>query len=197
VTKGERTREAILARAIEVFNVQGFSGTSLHDLMQATGLQKGGIYNHFNSKEQLAVEAFDYAFAHISERMVDYLKGTKNGLARLTAIVQFFADYFEHPPVKGGCILLNTAIESDDTQPVLRERVLHAMDMWRDLIRRTVQKGIHYGDIRPEVDPDSMATLVIATLEGAMMLTKLYNDSTHLRRAVEHLLDYIQHQVKQ
>src|SRR5208283_5028756 len=62
MTKGEQTRREIVRKAAPLFNQKGFAGTSLADLMDATGLQKGGIYRHFSSKEELAAEAFDYAW---------------------------------------------------------------------------------------------------------------------------------------
>jgi TetR/AcrR family transcriptional repressor of nem operon len=62
MTKGEQTRRRIVAAAAPIFNQHGYEGSSLNDLMQATGLKKGGIYRHFSSKEALAVEAFDYTW---------------------------------------------------------------------------------------------------------------------------------------
>ena len=59
--KGERTRQEIIRRAAPVFNQKGYDGAALSDLMGATGLEKGGIYRHFASKQALAAEAFDYA----------------------------------------------------------------------------------------------------------------------------------------
>ena len=60
-TKGMQTRQRIVELAAPVFNRQGYVGASMRDLVDATGLEKGGIYNHFGSKEQLALEAYDYA----------------------------------------------------------------------------------------------------------------------------------------
>ena len=194
--KGERTREIILGHAAELFNIQGYSGSSLTDVMQATGLQKGGIYRHFVSKERLALEAFDYAFDLVKQRMTEALKGKRDPLERLYAILHFFDDYVETPPVKGGCIVLNTAIESDDANPALRERARQAMDEWRTLIWRTVARGIERGQMRPDIDPDEVATLIIGTIEGALMISKLYGDEIPMKRAINHLLQYIQTNVK-
>ncbi len=196
MTKGETTREGILEKAIELFNVYGYSGTSLADIMQATSLQKGGIYNHFSSKEALAVAAFDFAFERVSERMMQSLKEKRAPMDRLLGIIEFFHTYFEDPPIKGGCILLNTAVESDDAYPMLRERARRAMNLWRDLIRKTVERGIAQGVMRPTTDPDTVATLIIGTLEGALMMTKLFDDPLPLQRAVEHLLTYVDSTVK-
>src|SRR5271168_901917 len=62
MTKGEQTRRKIVAAAAPIFNQHGYEGSSLADLMAATGLKKGGIYRHFSSKEKLAAEAFDYTW---------------------------------------------------------------------------------------------------------------------------------------
>ena len=62
MTKGEQTRQRLVAEAAGLFNRQGYEGSSMQDIMQATGLQKGGIYRHFGTKEELAQEAFDYAW---------------------------------------------------------------------------------------------------------------------------------------
>ena len=60
--KGEETRHEIIRKAAPIFNQKGYEGAALSDLMEATGLEKGGIYRHFDSKQQLAAEAFDYAW---------------------------------------------------------------------------------------------------------------------------------------
>jgi AcrR family transcriptional regulator len=190
--KGERTRTTILARAIELFNTQGYAASSLSDLMRVTGLQKGGIYNHFASKEELALQAFDYAFGAVSKLMWNAVRHKSNPLERLWTILGFFRDYFEAPPFKGGCILLNTAIESDDAEPALRERARRGMDLWRKLIRQTVERGIEQGLLRATVSAEEVASIMISTLEGAYMLTRLYGDSTHLHRAIDHLHGYIE-----
>jgi AcrR family transcriptional regulator len=194
--KGEITKEIILERAAELFNVQGYAGFSVYDVMKATGLQKGGIYNHFESKENLALEAFDYAFDLVQKRMAEALQGKRDPLERLFGIIKFFEGYLENPPLKGGCIVLNTAIESDDTNSALRERARQAMEIWRTYIQRTVKKGIDQGRMRLNVDPDTVATLIIATVEGALMLSKLYDDGVHIQRAIDHLVHYVETSVK-
>ncbi len=196
MSKGEQTREMILARAAQLFSRQGYFGSSLSDIMHETGLEKGGIYNHFASKEHLALEAFDYSVDLVSQRTRLALAGKVNAIDRLLAIITVFQGLIEDPPLVGGCPILNTAIEADDAQPALRDRARNAMDNWRTTIHRIVQKGIARQEIRPEVDADVLATLLIATLEGAIMLSKLYGDMVHIHRAVDHLTSYINTNVR-
>ena len=185
--KGEQTKERILAQAAVLFNRQGFAGSSMADVMEATGLRKGGIYRHFESKEALALEAFDHAVGLVRARMVARLQGRTHAVERLRAIVGVFREYAVDPPVPGGCPVMNTAIETDDGNPELRARARAVMDEWRTSIRRTVEKGVERGELRPGVDADALASVVIALLEGGIMMSKLYRDPAHLLRAVEHL----------
>ncbi len=95
-------------------------------------------------------------------------------------------------PLVGGCPLLNTSVEADDAHPALRDRTRQAMSRWRKWIRLTVTQGNTDGEIRPETDGDILATVIISTVEGAVMLSKLYDDPIHMHRAVDHLARYIE-----
>jgi TetR/AcrR family transcriptional regulator, transcriptional repressor for nem operon len=191
MSKAQETRENIIKQAAELFNQKGYAGSSIADIMEATGLKKGGIYNHFKSKDELALEAFDYAYRCSSQKIWQIVRQKTNAIERLQALVSAYLDYVDNPPIAGGCPIMNTAIESDDTHPLLRDRVRGAIDEWRSLIGRIIQKGIKKGEIRPTVEPEFMATIIISTVEGAIMMSKLYDDSIHLERAVNYLNNYI------
>lgn len=195
MSKGEETKAKILQQAAELFNQQGYAGSSISDIMRVTGLQKGGIYNHFQSKDELALQAFDFAIASVSQHTRAALRSKHHAIERLQAIIGVFSSFVENPPIKGGCPLLNTAIESDDTHPALRERAQQGMNSWRKLICLVIEKGITRGEIRAGVDADEVATIIIANLEGAMMMSKLYGDSIYMQRVINHLNQYISSQL--
>jgi TetR/AcrR family transcriptional regulator, transcriptional repressor for nem operon len=189
--KGEATRRLILERAAPVFNQRGYAGASMSELVEATGIEKGGIYNHFGSKEELAVEAFDYAIGLIVDGYRDVQEG-KVGLDRLVAIIAIFGDWSGHPLVKGGCPIMNTAIEADDTNPALAARARAAMDSWHRLIGSIVKEAKAQHEIDDDVDPYELATLVTSTLEGSLMQTRLFDDPVYKRRAVASLLEHVE-----
>lgn len=192
MSKGEETKVKILHQAAELFNQQGYAGSSISDIMRVTGLQKGGIYNHFKSKDDLALQAFDYAIACVSQRTKTVLRSKRHAIERLQAIIQVFSSYLDNPPIKGGCPLLNTAVESDDAHPALRERAQQGMNSWRQLISLIIHKGIERGEIHSDVNADEVATIMISTLEGAIMMSKLYGDSIHIQRVINHLNQYLE-----
>jgi TetR/AcrR family transcriptional regulator, transcriptional repressor for nem operon len=192
VARGEGTRENIIRQAATLFNQHGFTGSSMSDVMAATGLQKGGIYRHFESKEQLAVEAFAYAVGLMGRRFADALEGKTHAVDRLDAVISVFEALPHDPPVPGGCPMMNASIENDDGNPALRERAREAMDGLRGLIVRTAGRGLERGEIRAGIDPDALATVMISTLEGAVMMSKLYDDDVHVARAAAHLRRHLE-----
>lgn len=189
--KGERTRQMIVERSAPVFNTRGYCGSSMKDLVEQIGLEKGGIYNHFGSKEELAIAAFDYTVAGIGRRFQEVLEAKEGALERLYAVVDVLGDLAEGYHVAGGCPILNTAIESDDANPVLKKKARDAMTDWHRLIGSTVKRGVESGELLPGTDPYEVASLVTAALEGSIMLSKLYDDPIHTQRAVEHVKRYL------
>lgn len=191
IGKGERTRREIVERSAPVFNVRGYSGASMGELVRASGFGKGGIYNHFSGKEELALAAFDYAVGVMRGRFAAALVGKEGALERLFAVMEVLGASAEDPPVAGGCPVLNTAVEADDTNPALKEKAREAAGGWLRLVGRTVKEGVESGELRPDADPREVASVVVSTLEGAVMLSKLHNDPGHVRRAVRHLKRYL------
>lgn len=197
MSKGEQTRERVVAQAAALFNTRGYAGTAISDIMEATGLEKGGIYRHFAGKEQLALAAFDYAAAQVRQRFAEGLAGQAHSADILVAFLAVFRGYAQRPPLRGGCPVLNTAVESDDTNPLLREGARAVVEEWRTMIQTTVETGIARAEIHPEVDGARLALLLIATMEGAVMLTQLLGDPGPLEQAYAHLRQHIESAVRQ
>ena len=189
--RATETRARVVRRAAEVFNIHGFNGTSMNDLLTEVGLQKGGLYNHFGSKEQLALEAFDYSVGRIAERFRDALEPLTSATDRLDAVIAVIRGSVDDPVMRGGCPIMNTAIESDDTHPPLRDRARAAMTQWQRLIGSIVREGVKSGELLPGTNPRTVATVLTATLEGAVMLAQLYDDPSYMKRAVDHCAGYV------
>jgi TetR/AcrR family transcriptional regulator, transcriptional repressor for nem operon len=192
MSKAQQTKAHIIQQAAAVFNQKGYAGSSIADIMEATGLKKGGIYNHFQSKDELALAAFDYAVSLMSQEVWNAVKTKRNAIARLQALVSSYLVYIETPPIVGGCPILNTAIEADDSESPLRDRAILAINNWRNLIVRIINQGIKKGEIPATIEPDTIATIIICNIEGAIMMSQLEKNSVHLERAVSHLQQYIQ-----
>ena len=193
--KGEQTRQEIIRKAAPIFNQQGYDGAALSDLMLATGLEKGGIYRHFQSKQQLAGEAFDYAWNLVFDLHFEGTGGIPNTVDRLKHVVRNFRDR-RAGLVPGGCPLLNTAIDSDDGNPELRERARRALGSWLERLQSIVEEGQRRGEIRSDVHSSELAALIVSTLEGSLMLTRLQRKENPRAWACRHLEEYLETHVR-
>lgn len=193
--KGEQTRQEIIRKAALIFNQRGYEGAALSDLMRATGLEKGGIYRHFESKQQLAGEAFDYAWKLAMDTRFEGTQETSNAVDRLKQIVRNFRDR-RTGLVPGGCPLLNTAIDSDDGNPQLREKARKALSSWLDRLRKIVEEGQRRGEIRGDVDSSELATLIVSTLEGSLMVSRLQRQDGPRGLACLRLDEYLETSVR-
>ena len=192
LTKGAQTRQRIVELAAPVFNKLGYMGASMRDLVDATGLEKGGIYNHFGSKEQLAVEAYDHAMNLVEDSLARSQREEDDAIERLQAMIRTFARGYRNPVVAGGCPIMNTAIEADDTHPELRNRARESMTLWHRLVGRIVKDGVAAGELAPGTDPYALAALLTGSLEGGLMLSRLYGDPAYTDRIVEHLTAHVE-----
>ncbi len=194
--KGEETRQEIIRKAAPIFNQQGYEGAALSDLMQATGLEKGGIYRHFESKQQLASEAFDYAWKKAVDARLEGTQEISNSVDRLKQIVRNFRDR-RTGLVPGGCPLLNTAVDSDDGNLQLRNKARRALDAWLDRFATIARQGQRRGEIRAQVNAEKLATLIVSTLEGSLMLNRLQRSEEPLDVACRYLEEYLDTEIRE
>ncbi|MBF8962812.1 TetR/AcrR family transcriptional regulator [Pontibacter sp. FD36] len=191
MSKAERTRQLIIERSAPLFNQMGYAGTSMQDIMTATGLTKGGIYGHFESKEEIALAAFEHAAGIITRMIGERIAAKESASDKLKAILQFYKTYLFSPPVQGGCPVLNTAVEADDTSPLLRASVVKVLNRLHKAVANIVIQGIERGEFRPETDAQKFSILFVSMVEGGIMLSKAYGDNKYLNTVIsqlEHML---------
>jgi TetR/AcrR family transcriptional repressor of nem operon len=193
LTKGEKTRLNIVAKAAVIFNQRGFEGSSMQDIVEAVGLEKGSIYGHFSSKEELALEAFDFAWADTVQKRMGNLDTVNNAVDKLKLHVR---NYVNTPSFSGGCPLLNTAVDADDGNLALRDRARKAVRGWEEALVNIVIEGQQRGEIRLEVQPQSVATFLISTLEGSTAVSRIDKRSGALAYAQVNLDRFLEAEVR-
>jgi TetR/AcrR family transcriptional regulator, transcriptional repressor for nem operon len=194
MSKGKETRQRIVAKAAILFNQRGYEGTSLAALMKATGLEKGGIYRHFPSKRAIAAAAFDYAWRSASDIRMHDLETISNSVDRLK---KFIANFIERRPrVPGGCPMFNAAVDCDDGNLFLRSRARKALREWLSYLVSTIAAGIKAGEIRRGTGAREAATFILASLEGALIMSNLERDREPLCAVQSHLERWLEAEVR-
>lgn len=189
MSKGELTRQRIVELAAPLFNQRGFEGCSMQDILDATGLKKGGIYRHFSSKEELAAEAFRYSLLQAFRLRLPEFDSQLSAVDRLRTLIKLFVEV--PSPIPGGCPILNTAIEADDGNPVLRDLAREGLKGWRTKVSEIVREGMTRKEIREDVEPRALANTIIATLEGALMISRLEGSKAALKDARQALEEMV------
>jgi TetR/AcrR family transcriptional repressor of nem operon len=192
LSKADKTRQFIIERSAPIFNKKGYAGTSMADILQATGLAKGGIYGNFSSKDEIALEAFEYSYNQLREALRFKIRQEKTSKAKLFAILDYYHNYTLEPAVDGGCPLLNTAIESDDHIPFLKEKAKKALKEMLDGLEHIIQKGIEFKEFGKDLSPVREAEIFFALIEGGIMMSNLSGNPKILNRLIERMKQQIE-----
>jgi len=165
----------------------------MQDIVDAAGLEKGSIYGHFSSKQELALAAFDFAWTDTVQKRMRNLGAVDDAVEKLKLHVR---NYVDTPSFSGGCPLLNTAIDADDGNAALRDRARKAVRGWEEALVEIVLEGQRRGEVRMEVRPQNVATFLIATLEGATAVSRIDKRSGALAYAMENLNRFLDAEVR-
>ncbi len=171
--KGDQTRDRIVRETGSLFNRFGYRSTPMSAVMRATGLQKGGLYGHFRSKKDLAIETFRFNTATLGSYLKDATAGAADPVTELRHFLAASIGVAEDRAVPGGCPVLNAAVESDDAFPALRREVVIGAEALRRAILRLLARARDEGLIRADVDIQSSSYFFLAAMEGGIMLAKL------------------------
>lgn len=191
MSKGLDTRNMIIQRSAELFNRKGFTGSAMSDVMKITGLEKGGIYRHFKNKDELALEAFDFAINVMRRRLRAAYTSEKTAAGKLIAVMSIYTHMDDDPLLAGGCPLLNTAIDADDTHPLLKEKAQQALDEWRTFLASILQRGMEGGAFRKDIRVEEVVVFLVSAFEGSVMLQKLYGKDHYIQLYLNQLRHYI------
>ena len=176
VSKAQRTRKFIIGKVAPVFNKKGYWGTALSDIEKATGLTKGAIYGNFRNKDELALACFEHNLKPLQKGLVKALATPGSAGHKLKALLSFYREHYEEVASNGGCPLMNTTIEADDTLPLFKRKVQENVKAWKKELVALITAGQQSGEFNKSVDPSHFATTLMATIEGGIWMAKLMDD---------------------
>ncbi len=179
------TSEFILDKVAPIFNKQGYIGTSLSDITNATGLTKGAIYCNFSNKEDLALKAFQL---NISIAILPLFKliATKEGsLNKLYTITTYQRNYYNLVKDRGGCPMLRVGVDTKFVNPLLFEAAEKLSKKFINGLIDILKKGIEFNEIKSDIDVNKYAQIILSLIEGSSLLAFTHNDETYITNAMD------------
>src|SRR5713101_2837407 len=139
--RGIRTREAILARAVDIASVQGLEGLTVGSLANQLQMSKSGLFAHFGSKEDLQLATVETARRIFIENVTLPAIAARKGMPRLWGLVEYWLTLIERRVFRGGCFFSAASFEFDGRRGVVRDRIAAIMHEWIGAISRAVYEA--------------------------------------------------------
>jgi TetR/AcrR family transcriptional repressor of nem operon len=181
----KRTREDILSSVINLIHHQGFQSTGLKELFSASNTSSGSFYNYFQSKDELAHALIDYKWSQIKAAIIEPARQIADPIAQVFDMIDRLEAKHLSEPDCGGCFLGNLIVDLTKHDPSFQEHLTNVFDAWQGTIARSLQAG--KPALKPEIDPDLLAEQVLTMIEGALLMSRLYNQPDRLKRSFENV----------
>ncbi|MCF6187452.1 MAG: TetR/AcrR family transcriptional regulator [Desulfobulbaceae bacterium] len=182
-TRGRETRSHILQESRKLFTLQGFRNTSISEIITATGVKKGNLYYHFPSKEELGlavlVDVRDEFFT-----LLDHSLAGENPIVKIVNSCNTIMAMMEQNNFVGGCLFGNTALEMKDSNSRFGRIIQDVFSQWKSRVEHELRLAAGSGLLKSPMPANALATAVIATLEGGIMLSRVYKNKNGIEDCI-------------
>lgn len=185
-------RDELLERGLALASEVGLEGLTVGDLAEGVDMTRGGLYAHFDSKEEVLREILERAVDRFVEEGVRPALEKPRGEPRVRALFEVWLEWTKAPPWPGGCVFISSATELDDRPGPLRDYLVATQEEWAQMLRRAVVLAQEEGDFRAGVDPDQFVYQLYAVILAFHYFNRLFEDpeaEARARRMFEGLLD--------
>ena len=180
---GNRTRDAILGRAMDLASLEGLEGLTIGRLATELSMSKSGLFAHFGSKEELQLATLAAANGVLWREVVEPAAGIESGLHRLRALIEGYVGYLEREVFPGGCFLSAAAAEFDGRPGAVRDAIVVASRAWGDELEGQAGIAVAKGELPQGTDPTQLAFELNALASGANVAYQLHRDRQAFERA--------------
>lgn len=167
----DKTRQIIIEQAAPIYNEKGIAGTTVDDVLNSAGVSRGCLYNIFENKDALSYATVDFLLEKNGKKIHEVMGREKTAKSKIYA-------YFNHSKtplnhyMQGGCPIFNMAIEADDNNPVVKEKVKNVMVSGHQFFANIIQKGINDGEFLETLNAEEFAFKMFAAIEGGTVLSR-------------------------
>lgn len=191
--KGELTRQNIIEKSMQLFSVKGYYNTSIADIIQATGLTKGGLYGHFANKQEIWYAVYAECARIWKSIVFQEVKDISDPLERLARVIEnSMKNYLGGGIFEGGCFMLTSLVDLAGQSAPMSRHVLEGFQKFSALIRRWLEEAAQQGILREGLNPAEIADFILISLNGAAPLYAASQDPAIWRHTLAQLHFYLQ-----
>lgn len=192
MSKAEKTKQFIIEKTATLFNTKGYAGTSLNDMAEATGLSKGSIYGNFANKDEVALAVFDYNLKKVNTILSSEISKVSGAREKILIYTSVYQNFLSYPFPEGGCPVLNTGVEADDTHPALKQKAAQAITHWKTMLTKLIAAGIEQKEFSRKTDAEAVALAIIALIEGATLVGRVTGKTSYRNSIMQTLKNMIE-----
>ncbi|MEW6387691.1 MAG: TetR/AcrR family transcriptional regulator [Thermodesulfobacteriota bacterium] len=186
-------KDRIIHESLRQFSTKGFMSTSISDILEVVGTSKGGLYNHFKSKEELLLAALSEARKIWRQRNLEGLDRLARPLDKLKKLLENYRDRYlaDSENFPGGCIFVALAVELNDQQPHLAKEVNEGFLRFKGLIQRLLDQEKEAGRLKNDIDTGLVAEMIFAGILGACVAYTSDKSRENLDRNIQGLIAFL------
>lgn len=187
------TKEILLDTAGRLMSVKGYHNTSLDDVLRQSGVGKGNFYHYFRSKEELGYAILERIVQKfVAETLEPSFRDSRlTPLEQINGFLDRVLDIQRRLNCVGGCPMGNLASELSDVHEGFRARLASVFAAWSERLTLALAEARERGEVNDECRPEAVARFLVASLEGAILLTKVKKDIAIMEQCVEELGRYL------
>ena len=183
VERGNRTRQLVLRRTVDIASVEGLEALSVGRLATELQLSKSGVFALFGSKQELQLATVREAGRIFTESVIRPAREVPEGIARVWRLCELWLEYSRGRVFPGGCFFYGVIAEFDARSGPVHDAVVRAQRGWTTLVERTIDEARMAGELRADADVPQLAFEIVALMETANVLSVLHDEETASRRA--------------
>lgn len=186
-------KEIILNTATDLFHSFGFSQTSVDKIVEKSGVSKSNFYYHFDTKEKLALQILDNQIKRYENEVISetLLNSEYNPVVKIENFFNKIVHYHTELNCLKGCPFGNLALEQSDINESFRIKLSDFFSLWKSAIEQCISEGIQDGYFNDDLNSGSLADLILAQIEGGILLSKTHKSIKTLKNSCKKTLKLI------
>jgi TetR/AcrR family transcriptional repressor of nem operon len=186
-------KEKIIRESLKLFSLKGFLSTSIHDIMEETEVSKGGLYNHFKSKDDIFFAVLSEARKIWRQRNLAGLDQIEKPVAKVKKLLENYRDRYlkDKKTFPGGCVFVALSVELDDQNPIFSQELNEGFVRLKAMIKRLLDQGKGSGELRADVNTEEVTEMIFSGMLGASVIYGTKKSAASLDNCISALINYL------